>query len=247
MYCGSCGAQIDANSKYCQNCGTEVAKPPEIRQTPTKKRKVNFKKLVIGSILVVVGLIFLFVLIDISTRIDGSYKSIVSDRVILLEETDTDEGTFSIFEGGNPIDRKNMRYKKTWKRVGDVLTLEYDDDSTWYYLVIEEGLIKLDDEDELPDFAEYIAPEGDTFEYEIDGVTFHEDGTYEYTMSYYGTATGKYYRKDNVIYCMNDSFRGTESKFGNIMIYPGDDKYSARYYIYNEDYITRASNVYLEK
>ncbi len=66
-------------------------------------------------------------------------------------------------------------------------------------------------------------------------------------MSYYGTATGKYYREDNIIYCKDDAFTGTEEKFGNVAIYPGEDEYKARYYIYNDDYITNAGSVYLKK
>ena len=49
-----------------------------------------------------------------------------------------------------------------------------------YYAVDnDEGLIEIDDIDEEPDYSEYFAPEGDTFEYEIGGNQFYTDGTYE--------------------------------------------------------------------
>jgi len=168
-------------------------------------------------------------------RIDGKYG-------YEFVETEEDEGKFEKYEDGVVVKRDaNKRNTNSWELDDDILILN---DGQEYFKVYKGYMIAMDDEDEELYKSEYIAPEGDYFNYEISGFEFFNNGTFNYYPNgkghhYYvngveiptGERSGEYYRKNNIIYIK----------------YKGETKYRPVYFIYDGDHIIDAGYVWIKK
>ena len=125
--------------------------------------------------------------------IEGKYTSLRGNWIFELEKEDKNSGTFELTTTDGEIIEENKR--KTWTRDDDELTL-FLGNREFYFLIADDGLIELEDEDEEPDYHDYVAPKGSKFDYEIGDFEFCKDGTFS-TYEY----TGTYYVKNNIIYC----------------------------------------------
>ena len=161
------------------------------------------------------------------TSVDGYYETPNGEGGIKFTKTGLSEGTFVMYEDGEPYDvNEYKRNMNTWELDGTVLCLTLDGEYDRYCKVYGDCLILIEDEDDDPEYREYIAPKGNRFRYEIDDYVFYKDGTYGFSWDY-GDTRGDYYREDNVIYMKS---------------YSSDD-YRAAYYIYDGDHIIDADYV----
>lgn len=154
----------------------------------------------------------------------GSLKHLNGSWTYVLTETDTNSGTFEIYEDGRKVGKENIRYSNFWKVENDVLTLESDINSIEfpeYYKLYNGCFIEISDINGNPIHYKYVAPKGNTFNYEIGGYTFYDNGRVVDSYS-----SGEYYRENNIIYTNLYS-----------------DEYYPLFYIYNDEYIEKASNV----
>ena len=160
--------------------------------------------------------------------VDGYYETLDGEGGIKFSKDFlSNEGSFVLYEDGEP--REQDRYTRntnTWELDGDLLILLFEGYDAGFCRVYGACLVFVEDEEELPEYWRYIAPEGLTFDYEIDNYVFYADGTYKYDGWYYSD-WGNYYRVNNTIY-MKDEY---------------DDEYEAAFYIYDGDHIIDADYV----
>ncbi|MBQ8350559.1 MAG: hypothetical protein IJY20_00755 [Clostridia bacterium] len=164
-----------------------------------------------------------------SHPIAGTYKPLTDELFdskeakLVLKAKDDESGTFAVYdEDGNPLNASNKRY--TWTFEDNIVTLTQSDDSL--YLYVSGNALILVDEDGKAELHDYIAPKGKRFDWECNGYVFFDDGTY--TSRY---DNGNYYVKDNTIFVASED----------------DEEYKAKFYIYDDDYITYARYVFLKK
>lgn len=160
--------------------------------------------------------------------VDGYYETPNGEGGIKFSKDFlSNEGSFVLYEDGEPMEQdRYTRNTNTWELDDDLLILLFDGYDEEYCRVYGDCLVFVDDEDEQPAYWRYIAPTGNTFNYEIDSYVFYKDGTYKYDGWYY-TSWGDYYRVNNTIYMKDED----------------EDEYVAAYYIYNGDHIIDADYV----
>jgi len=233
MFCIFCGKDIPDGAKFCIKCGAQVqTAEPQVMQPelamPEKKRIKLSPKIIVPMIVAVIAVVFVCILVGSSGSIAGKYESLAGNWIYELKQEDKNSGTFKLYTKDGEVLYENKR--KTWTREGDILTLRLGDDKTCFK-VVDGALICLEDEDgdplDEPLYADYVAPKGRYFSYEIGRYIFSEDGTYTYK---YSDNEYDYYAKNGIIYCR---YWGSE-------FYP-------EFWIYENDHITSASNVYLKK
>lgn len=154
----------------------------------------------------------------------GTFVGLGGSWDFVFHNDDENSGTFEIYEEGKKVGRENIRYINTWSLEDNILSLIRDESTSYYYMVFDGFLIELDDKDSEPDYTNYIAPEGDRFDYHIGHYWFESNGSV--SDEYVG---GSYYREDNIIYCNLYS-----------------EEYYPIYYIYNDNYIVDSGDVLLE-
>ncbi len=133
--------------------------------------------------------------------IEGKYTSLRGNWVFELEKEDKNSGTFELTTTDGEIIEENKR--KTWTKDDDKLTL-FLGDREFYFLIVDGGIIELEDEDEDPDYYDYLAPKGSEFDYEIGNFEFHKDRTFSLG-SRNGLYKGTYYVKNDIIYCKRET------------------------------------------
>ena len=74
MYCQQCGAKNQDGAKFCANCGKELTITSEVNVSKPKERKNN-KKVIIGSLLTIIGIVAIVVgIIATKNNLRGEYK-----------------------------------------------------------------------------------------------------------------------------------------------------------------------------
>ena len=270
MFCGSCGTPVDNGAAFCPNCGKHISAPtanptnttaPNINtqattvyntNTPSTSGftppasnapKKNGKIALISTIAVICVLAIILgsiaLLFKTTNSLEGTYTSLNGNWIFEIEQTDKNAGTFELYTTDGETIGENKR--KSWILEDDLLTIFLGDDEL-YYLVVKGGIIELEDWDEEPEYADYIAPEGSTFDYEIGNYEFYEDGTYERTSS-----SGEYYVENNVIYCKPYSTMYSYS-YGDVTITTpwSEHDYTPAFWIYDNDRIAKASDVFIK-
>lgn len=190
--------------------------------------------------LAVIVIVIIGVLVGKNSKsLNGRYVSLRNSWTYELKQTDKNSGTFELYDADGEIYKSNKR--KTWSREDNLLILRLGDDEN-YFLIVDDGLIEIDDDDEEPECAGYIAPRGKFFDYEIGNYEFSADGTY--SISDY---SGKYYVEKNVIYCKQNSYRYSYTYGDTSYTSPWVDfEYEPVFWIYDKNRITYAHNVYLK-
>lgn len=86
-FCTKCGKQIDTGSKFCNYCGAMIESEIQVNNslkesapvTGTKNKR--HKKFLIGIVASMVGVIVLFIVLNITTSLPGKVKQVVAEPV----------------------------------------------------------------------------------------------------------------------------------------------------------------------
>lgn len=257
IYIATAGITIKNAAKWLKKkiCDLLTRGADALRHANKKKLgKIAF--ICTGALIILISAII--ILAVNATRIAGTYTCLTSDKTYILKQTSKNSGTFEMYKDGVLVGDENIRYTKTWTRNGDVLTLTYDDDTVYYFFIADNALIAIDNESDEPTYSDYIAPRGDTFNYEIGAYEFFSDGTlvwhpkdYYYADGSYYYADGSYYKDGNIIYCQENHSEALKDYYGSGNIYFSDeytgDDWEAVFWIYNKDCITGASKVFVKE